>query len=144
MDYEEIKERIKKHEGFISKIYLDSLGKATIGYGHLITEKDNFQEGIEYSIKELEEVFNKDFNKAVEGTNELTSNLNLVLATVKGVIIEMVFQLGKTGVSKFKKFFEALNNQDYNEAANQMLDSNWHKQTPKRCIELSKIIRSCA
>jgi len=144
MDYEEIKERIKKHEGFISKIYLDSLGKATIGYGHLITEKDNFQEGIEYSIKELEEVFNKDFNKAVEGTNELTSNLSLVLATVKGVIIEMVFQLGKTGVSKFKKFFEALNNQDYNEAANQMLDSNWHKQTPKRCIELSKIIRSCA
>lgn len=144
MYYEEIKERIKKHEGFISKIYLDSLRKATIGYGHLVTEKDNFQEGVEYSIEELEEVFNKDFNKAVEGANELTSNLSLVLATVKGVIIEMVFQLGKTGVSKFKKFFEALNNQDYNEAANQMLDSNWHKQTPKRCIELSEIIRSCA
>lgn len=144
MDYEEIKARIKKHEGFISKIYLDSLGKATIGYGHLITEKDNFKEGIEYSIKELEEVFNQDFNKAVDGANELTSHLSLVLATIKGVIIEMVFQLGKTGVSKFKKFFEALNNQDYNEAANQMLDSNWHKQTPKRCIELSKIIRSCA
>jgi len=144
MDYEEIKKRIKKHEGFISKIYLDSLRKATIGYGHLITEKDNFKEGIEYSIEELEEVFNKDFNKAVEGANELTSHLSLVLATVKGVIIEMVFQLGKTGVSKFKKFFEALNNQDYNEAANQMLDSNWYKQTPKRCIELSEIIRSCA
>ena len=42
-----------------------------------------------------------------------------------------------------KKFFEALNNQDYNEAANQMLDSNWHKQTPKRCEELSNTIRSC-
>ena len=56
----------------------------------------------------------------------------------------MVFQLGKTGVSKFKKFFEALNNQDYNEAANQMLNSNWYKQTPKRCEELSNTIRSCA
>ena len=144
MDYEEIKARIKKHEGFIPKIYRDSLGKATIGYGHLVTEKDNFKEGIEYSIEELEEVFNQDFNKAVEGANELTSQLNLVLATVKGVIIEMVFQLGKTGVSKFKKFFEALNNQNYNEAANQMIDSNWHKQTPKRCEELANIIRSCA
>lgn len=144
MDYEEIKERIKKHEGFIPKIYKDILGKVTIGYGHLVTEKDNFQEGIEYSKEELEKVFNEDFNKAVEGANELTSQLNLVLATVKGVIIEMVFQLGKTGVSKFKKFFEALNKQDYNEAANQMIDSNWHKQTPKRCEELANIIRSCA
>ncbi len=144
MDYEEIKERIKKHEGFIPRVYKDILGKATIGYGHLVTEKDNFQEGKEYSKEELEEVFNQDFNKAVEGANELTSQLSLVLATVKGVIIEMVFQLGKTGVSKFKKFFEALNNQDYNEAANQMIDSNWHKQTPKRCEELANIIRSCA
>jgi len=144
MDYEEIKARIKKHEGFIPKIYRDSLGKATIGYGHLITEKDNFKEGIEYSIEELEEVFNQDFNKAVEGANELTSKLNIILAKIKGVIIEMVFQLGKTGVSKFKKFFEALNNQDYNEAANQMIDSNWYKQTPKRCLELSEIVRSCA
>lgn len=144
MDYEEIKARIKKHEGFIPKIYKDILGKATIGYGHLITEKDNFQEGVEYSKEELEEIFNQDFNKAVEGANELTSQLNLVLATVKGVIIEMVFQLGKTGVSKFKKFFIALENQDYNEAANQMIDSNWHKQTPKRCEELANIIRSCA
>lgn len=144
MDYEEIKERIKKHEGFIPRVYKDILGKATIGYGHLVTEKDNFQVGKEYSKEELEEVFNQDFNKAVEGANELTSQLSLVLATVKGVIIEMVFQLGKTGVSKFKKFFEALNNQDYNEAANQMIDSNWHKQTPKRCEELANIIRSCA
>lgn len=144
MDYEEIKERIKKHEGFLPKIYKDILGKATIGYGHLVTEKDDFKENVEYSKDFLEEVFNQDFNKAVEGTEELISQLNLVLATVKGVIIEMVFQLGKTGVSKFKKFFEALNKQDYNEAANQMIDSNWHKQTPKRCEELANIIRSCA
>lgn len=144
MDYEEIKARIKKYEGFVPKMYLDSLGKATIGYGHLVTEKDNFQEGVEYSKEELEEVFNQDFNKAVDGANELTSQLSLVLATVKGVIIEMVFQLGKTGVSKFKKFFIALENQDYNEAANQMIDSNWHKQTPKRCEELANVIRSCA
>jgi lysozyme len=143
MDYEEIKTRIKKHEGFIPRIYKDILGKATIGYGHLVTEKDNFQEGVEYSKEELEEVFNQDFNKAVEGANELTSQLSLVLATVKGVIIEMVFQLGKTGVSKFKKFFVALEKKDYNEAANQMIDSNWHKQTPKRCEELANIIRSC-
>ncbi len=34
----DLKSRIKKHEGFLAKVYLDSLGKATIGYGHLLTE----------------------------------------------------------------------------------------------------------
>ena len=38
--YDQLKERIKKHEGFVPKIYKDSLGKKTIGYGHLITEED--------------------------------------------------------------------------------------------------------
>ncbi len=38
--YEDLKSRIKKHEGFLAKVYLDSLGKATIGYGHLLTEED--------------------------------------------------------------------------------------------------------
>ena len=30
--YKQLKERIKKHEGFVPKIYKDSLGKKTIGY----------------------------------------------------------------------------------------------------------------
>ena len=143
MSFQQVKERIKKHEGFRNTIYLDSLGKATIGYGHLITKADNFIEGKEYSKEELDALFDKDFDTACDQAMTLVGGFNICEDAV-GVIIEMVFQLGKTGVSKFKKFFEALNNQDYNEAANQMLDSNWHKQTPKRCEELSNTIRSCA
>ena len=30
MDYNDLKERIKKHEGLVNKIYMDSLGFATI------------------------------------------------------------------------------------------------------------------
>ena len=64
--------------------------------------------------------------------------------TAREIIVEMVFQLGIGGVSKFKKMFEALRNKDYNEAANQMLDSQWRVQTPKRCQELSDLMRTCA
>ena len=42
MDLQNLMERIKKHEGFVNKIYKDSLGFATIGYGHLITASDTF------------------------------------------------------------------------------------------------------
>ena len=140
--FEEVKERIKKHEGFVNKIYLDSLGKATIGYGHLITPNDNFEEGVEYSKELLDEVFNRDFLIAKRDADELLQDISIV-ENAHGIIIEMVFQLGKTGVSKFKKMFTALSVGDYNEAANQMLDSQWRKQTPKRCEELAEQMRSC-
>ena len=61
---EDIKERIKQHEGFRLSIYSDSLGFATIGYGHLVLDTDNFVEGVEYSKEELDAVFDKDFEIA--------------------------------------------------------------------------------
>ena len=140
--YEDVKNRIKKHEGFVAKVYLDSLGKATIGYGHLLTEDDDFVEGVIYDKDILEELFDKDFNVAVQGMEDLTSDLDIVPAA-KGIIIEMIFQLGKGGVSKFKKMFESLKNNDYIGAAEQMINSAWYRQTPSRCEELSNLMRKC-
>ena len=54
---EEIKERIKQHEGFRDTVYSDSLGFATIGFGHLVLPSDNFVEGVAYDKETLEEVF---------------------------------------------------------------------------------------
>ena len=140
--YEQLKNRIKAHEGFIAKVYLDSLGKATIGYGHLLTEDDDFVEGVIYDKDILEELFDKDFNKAVQGAEELLEDY-VVAPLAKEVIIEMVFQLGKTGVSKFKNMFAALKEYDYTRAAAEMLNSAWYRQTPSRCEELSNLMRKC-
>jgi len=143
MSFEVVKERIKKHEGFRNTVYLDSLGKATIGYGHLITKADNFIQGKEYSKEELEEVFEKDFDKACDQAIGLVGSFN-ICEDALGVIIEMVFQLGIGGVSKFKNMLEALRESDYANAAVHILASNWHKQTPQRCEELAEILRTCA
>ena len=43
---EEVKSRIKEHEGFRNTVYSDSLGFATIGYGHLVLPTDDFVEGV--------------------------------------------------------------------------------------------------
>jgi lysozyme len=142
MNYEDVKNRIKKHEGFVAKVYLDSLGKQTIGYGHLLTEEDDFVEGVIYDKDILEALFDKDFDKAKQGMEELVGTLDIAMAA-KGIIIEMVFQLGKTGVSKFKNMFAALNEYDYTRAAEEMLNSAWYRQTPSRCEELSNLMRKC-
>ena len=146
--FEKLKERIKEHEGFRSYVYKDSLGFATIGYGHLVTKEDNYAEGIEYSMEQLDATFEVDFKAACESAELVADHNNINLdehpECVKEVLIEMTFQLGVGGVSKFKKFLSNLANKSYNLAADEMLDSRWAKQTPHRAEKLSYIIRSLA
>jgi lysozyme len=55
----------------------------------------------------------------------------------------MCFQLGKTGVSKFKNMWAYLDDGDYVAAGDEMLDSNWYQQTPSRALALSEIMKGC-
>ena len=138
---EEIKQRIKEHEGYRDTVYSDSLGFATIGYGHLVLPSDNFVKGTTYPKEMLEEVFDNDFKIAVDSARELLRDIehNHI---VFGVIVEMCFQLGKPRVMKFKKMWEALRNNDLAKASAEMIDSNWHKQTTKRCESLANIMKN--
>ena len=142
MEYDDLKARIKEHEGFRDQIYKDSLGFATIGYGHLVLDTDPFIEGQSYPKEHLEKVFDGDFDTACSNANKLIKDLPHH-HQAKCVLIEMVFQLGIGGVSKFKMMWEALSKGDYGEASFQMMDSRWAKQTPKRAESLSAIMRSC-
>lgn len=138
---EEIKNRIKQHEGFRNSIYKDSLGFKTIGYGHLITPNDNFLENYDYSKEILEEIFEKDFEIAKQSAIDLLKNIEHN-DKILGVIIEMCFQLGKPRVINFKKMFLALKEKDYCKASSEMINSKWYLQTPKRCLQLAEIIKN--
>ena len=142
MEYDNLKARIKKHEGFVNKVYKDSLGFATIGYGHLVLPNDPYEEGVTYSKEDLEKVFDGDFDTACSNANQLIKDLPLH-HQAKCVLIEMVFQLGIGGVSKFKNMWKALGEGDYQTASEEMLDSRWAKQTPKRATDLSNVMKSC-
>ena len=59
------------------------------------------------------------------------------------ILIEMVFQLGKNGVSKFKNMWKALAEKNYIGASYEMLDSRWAKQTPNRAKSMAELMKSC-
>ena len=139
--YEELKEQIKEHEGFVPRTYKDSLGKRTIGFGHLCVEPEQWDDDKEYTREELERVFDNDFEEALKNAESLIGERSINFIA-KQVIIEMVFQLGIGGVSKFKKMWSALDNEDYGEASFQLMDSLWAKQTPNRAEKLSQKMRS--
>ena len=143
MNMERLMKSVKAHEGFRNSVYKDTLGKRTVGYGHLCVE-DHWEENREYTVPELERVLEADLNNAIQGAEELCSDCPDIRDQAKEIIVEMVFQLGKTGVSKFRNMWKALKVPDYPTAAKEMLDSRWAKQTPGRAKEMSDHMKDLA
>ena len=128
-------EDIKKHEGFVEHVYDDSLGIPTIGYGFAIKDL-TLDEDI------AEEILIRKLEKLKRNATARFKWLEVMPVEVQEVILNMCYQLGVTGTSKFRKAISALQEGDWEEAANEMLDSLWARQTPNRAKELSDIIRN--
>ena len=145
MDMDRLLKSVKQHEGYRNKVYLDSLGKRTVGVGHLCVE-DHWEDDREYSEEYLMKVLKDDLKNAIQGAERLCSDCPDLDDLAKEIIVEMVFQLGETGVSKFRNMWKMLqlDPPDYDMAANEMLDSRWAKQTPARAKEMSEHMRSLA
>jgi len=54
----------------------------------------------------------------------------------------MVFNLGPGGFGKFKKAIAAMKKEEWEEAANEMLDSRWARQVGNRAKELAAMMRT--
>ena len=143
MANDKLLESVKKHEGFRNKVYLDSLGKRTVGYGHLCVE-DKWVDGWTYSQVELEDLLEKDLQSAIDQAGDMCKDIALH-EDAKNTIIEMIFQLGGSGVKKFRNMWSALREAppNYVVASLEMLDSKWAKQTPNRAKEMSDHMKGC-
>ena len=143
MDMDRLLESVKKHEGYRNKVYLDTLGKRTVGVGHLCVEYF-WEDDKEYEESFLMEILEKDLSEAIKGANELMAEHGCMDINEKAheILIEMVFQLGKNGVSKFRNMWKALSELNYVGASYEMLDSRWAKQTPNRAKSMAKIMKA--
>ena len=144
IDMDKLLESVKKHEGYRNKVYLDTLNKRTVGVGRLCVE-DFWEDGKEYEESFLMEILEKDLQSAIDQADDKCKGLT-ISDDAKIIIIEMIFQLGGNGVSKFRKMWQALQQDppDYAEASVQMLDSRWAKQTPNRAQEMAGHMKSCS
>ena len=124
---------IKLSEGFRDRVYKDSLGIDTIGYGFAI--KDLV---LDEDISEM--ILERKLEALIERVNKRFDFVECLPEEAQEVIYEMCYQLGVTGVSKFKKTLLYLENEEFNMASKEMLDSKWARQTPNRAKRLSDII----
>tara|TARA_R100001510_G_C7655772_1_gene215131 strand:- start:3 stop:416 length:414 start_codon:yes stop_codon:yes gene_type:complete len=125
---------IKKHEGYVGVVYKDSLNVDTIGYGFAIKDleldRDICDIILERKLKDLHDRVKNKFKWYGYMPQE-----------IKDVVMEMCYQLGVGGFSKFKKTISFLQNKQFKDASEEMLDSLWAKQTPNRAKELSKRVK---
>jgi lysozyme len=128
---------VKLSEGFRERVYKDTLGIDTIGYGFAI--KDLV---LDEDLAEI--ILRRKLDKLIDNADKKFKFLKDMPTEVQDVIYEMCYQLGITGVSKFKKTLAYLENYEFKMASVEMLDSRWATQTPNRAKKLSDIVRKAS
>ena len=130
MNYQSLIEQIKRHEGLRLTPYKCTAGKLTIGYGRNLEDR-----GI--SKSEAEDMLLADVAEVEERLHKF-GLLGVDNDARRSVLINMAFQLGVSGLMKFKRFIAAYRAGDFVTASKEMLDSRWAMQTPNRAKELSE------
>lgn len=141
MNIDELREEIQADEGRVNEIYLCTESVKTTGIGHALKPHDieyDLPVGTAISDDRIDALFKQDVEIAIEDCKYIFLSWDQQNDEVKKILCNMAFQMGQNRLSKFKKMIAALEAwpPDYDEAANQMYDSRWRRQTPNRANRL--------
>ena len=145
MDIDKLREEIEYDEGSVGKIYLDHLGLPTFGIGHLVLESDpehGWEVGTLVSKDRCNEVFNADIKNVLSDCNKLYPDFDELPEEVQLIIANMMFNMGRPRLSKFKGMKKGVDARDWNAAADEMVDSRWYRQVTKRADRLVERMRN--
>ena len=140
MDRKAVFEQLKIDEGVVNEVYLDHLGLPTFGVGHLVIEGDpehGEPVGTPVSEERVAEVFERDLDIAISECVALYGDQFTTWPDeVQQIIVNMMFNMGRTRLGGFKNFRKALEAQDWKQAAIEGRDSKWYRQVTNRAERL--------
>ena len=139
MNIEQVQKQLEIDEGVVYKIYTDHLGYPTFGIGHLITKNDpEFEEpvGTPVSKERVDSVFAIDIKIAEDECCVLYPFWEELPEEVQEILVNMMFNLGRPRLTKFKKMNAALEMGDWKTAAVEGRDSRWYHQVGNRSERL--------
>ena len=145
MDTKKLREELEIDEGCKYEIYLDHLGYATFGIGHLITKDDpeyGWEVGTSIDTYRVHETFESDIETVLSDCTRLYKDFEDLPEEAQRVIANMMFNMGYTRLSKFRGMKHGVNSRDWNVAADEMVDSRWYRQVTNRARRLVERMRS--
>jgi lysozyme len=143
MNKEKLFEQLKIDEGVKMEIYNDHLGYPTFGIGHLIKESDpefGKPTGTPVSEERVREAFDRDCETAIREAYTLYGQCDFedLPGEVQEILVNMIFNLGRPRLSKFKNFNSAILSHEWKRAAVEGRDSAWYRQVTNRAERLMK------
>lgn len=140
----ELINELKREEGFRANVYQCSEGVDTIGYGFNVKylSKDELALNGGFIEPMSEEVATKileaKVSKLIKSVDEVYSWIDNLPEVVKIGIYDMIYQLGIKGFGSFVNTQKYLKLLDYPKAIENIKNSKWAKQTPRRANNLIK------
>lgn len=145
MNEDELVKQLYIDEGLVKEVYLDHLSLKSGGCGHLILKDEPEYDqpvGTPISEERVNEWFQKDLESVMLDCKLLYGDWNTLPGEAQQIIANMMFNMGRPRLSKFKGMKAGVDARDWNRAADEMLDSRWAKQVPNRANRLIDRMRS--
>jgi GH24 family phage-related lysozyme (muramidase) len=139
MNIDILREEITNDEGCVFKIYNDHLGYKTFGIGHLVKKNDieyNMPLDTPVSRKRINTVFAEDIMACVGDCEKWTDNFNKLPEEVQHILCNMMFNMGYTRMSKFRKLKASIEKNNWSTASKEMKSSKWYTQVTNRAERL--------
>jgi lysozyme len=129
----DVRELIKKHEGLRLAPYRCSAGHWTGGYGHNFDSHGEIPHVL--SQEEAEACLDADLSNATAAAMSLIENWEALGEVRQAVLIDMAFNMGKAGLSKFVNTLAYINEGNFELASLGMAMSKWAQQVGHRAAE---------
>ena len=145
MNIDQLREELDQDEGCVYEVYLDHLGYPTFGIGHLITNRDrehDWSVGTDVDEWRVEEVFEEDVQTVLSDCEKLYDDFYKLPEEAQLIIANMMFNMGYTRLSKFRGMKRGVDSRNWEEAADEMVDSRWYTQVTNRADRLVVRMRS--
>lgn len=134
-------DHLMEREGFRLTVYADTLGIPTVGVGHVVRPEDNLKLGDTITKERAHAFLQQDAKHAFDAATSQLNELGLNDSDFLVALTSVAFQLGTKWTKKFPKTWALIKEKRYNEAAIEVADSLWARQTPVRVRDFQKALR---
>ena len=145
MNKDKLRQELAEDEGCKYEIYLDHLGLPTFGIGHLVVEGDpehGQPVGTAVDEERVRQVFSLDIASTLDECQVLYPDFDDLPEEAQLIIANMMFNMGRPRLSKFKGMKAGVDARDWNRAADEMVDSRWYDQVTNRAKRLVARMRA--
>ena len=143
MNYTQVELDLIRDEGIRLRVYKCTSGHLTIGVGHKLTERELLQGLSEISLEQAGNLLHMDIGIAMNGCASIfgRDRFDSFTEARQRALVNMCFQLGTMGLSKFQKMIAGIMRDDWATARVEALNSKWAREdSPERARRVAAML----